>query len=124
MEEEPSEVRTKKVTKIRNKKGKENGRQRKGIKRKRGQIERKRKRGLRKIKRKSKRERKRKRKRKRRQKKEKGTKKGDNKMKRRPDSDGQVVAGVLSRPVITVEIVLFSLSISFLFLVWRLAFFF
>ena len=57
-------------------------------------------------------------------KKEKGTKKGDNKMKRRPDSDGQVVAGVLSRPVITVEIVLFSLSISFLFLVWRLAFFF
>ena len=114
MEEEPSEVRTKKVTKIRNKKGKENGRQRKGIKRKRGQIERKRKRGLRKIKRKRKRGQ-RKRKRRQKNKKEKGTKKGDNKMKRRPDIGGQVVAGVLSRPVITVQIVLFSLSISFLF---------
>ena len=44
-------------------------------------------------------------------KKERGTNKGDNKIKRRPDSDGQVVAGVLSRPVITVQIVLFSLSI-------------
>ena len=35
--------------------------------------------------------------------KEKGrqSQKGDNKMKRRPDIDGQVVAGVLSRPVIT-----------------------
>ena len=32
-------------------------------------------------------------------------------MKRRPDIGGQVVAGVLSRPVITVQIVLFSLSI-------------
>ena len=42
---------------------------------------------------------------------ERETKKGDNKMKRRPDIGGQVVAGVLSRPVITVQIVLFSLSI-------------